>query len=120
MAFNRKKAALTALNRKNSGLGLIVVINLLNSFKDEPARHVLSRSGSKSHHAEALQTMGEQTNYNEIKHNKLTKRESWSLYKTLVTKIKSLEVDNRRLLHQQGCLHKILDNLKQMMEVLKN
>ena len=49
-----------------------VVINLLN--RDEPARHVLSHSGSKSHESEAAQTMDEQTNYNEVMNNKLTKQ----------------------------------------------
>ena len=63
--------------------------------------------------------MDEETNCNEVMDNKLTKQESWFLYKTLVNKIKSLEDDNRRLYDQQGCLHKILDNRKQMMEVLK-
>ena len=64
--------------------------------------------------------MVEQTNYNEDMHNKLTKEKLWSLYKTLFNKNKSLEDDNRQLRDQQGCLHKILDNQKQMMEVLKN
>ena len=32
---------------------MIVETNLIISFRDEPARHVLSRSGSKSHNAEA-------------------------------------------------------------------
>ena len=53
-------------------------------------------------------------------HNKLTKQESWSLNKTLTNKIKSLEHDNRRLLDQQGFLHKILDNQKQMMKMLRS
>ena len=37
----------------------IVVMNLLN--RDEPARHVLNHSGSKSHQAEASQTMDKPT-----------------------------------------------------------
>ena len=38
-----------------------VVIKLLKSFKNEPAGHVPSHSGSESHQAEALQTMDQQT-----------------------------------------------------------
>ena len=98
------------------------MITLKNSFTGEPAKHVLSQSGSKSHQAKASQTMDEQTNYDEVMHNKLTKQESWSLYKTLLNKFKSLEDDNRRLLDHDhhGCLHKIRDNQKQKMEMLKN
>ena len=55
---------------------------------------VLSQSGSKHHQAEASQIMDEQTNYKKILRNKLTKQELWSLYKTLVKKVKSLEDDN--------------------------
>ena len=54
-------------------------MNLLNNFRDELARHVLSHSGLKSHQAEPPQTMDEQTNYDEVMHNKLTNQESWSL-----------------------------------------
>ena len=49
---------------------LFVVITLLKSFRDEPARHFLSQSGSKSHQAEASKTMDEQTNCDEVMHNK--------------------------------------------------
>ena len=96
------------------------MINLLNIFSDEPAKHVLSHRGSKSNQAQAPQTMDEQTNNKEVMQNKLTKQKSLSLYKTLFNRIKSLEDDNRRLLDQQRCLHKILDNQEQMMEVPKN